>query len=104
MRRPRGPAVSYTHLDVYKRQVLQMHFLTRAQVLAHRESRERRLVESGEDELFLAGIVVDVADCKNAGDARLETRRIDADGPLVEGESPLGDGPELRMQLSLIHI
>jgi hypothetical protein len=50
------------------------------QVLAHGERRERRLVESGQDELFLAGIVVDVADREDAGDARLEARRIDADG------------------------
>src|SRR5262245_36106269 len=45
-----------------RRRVLQMDLLARAQILLHREGRQRGFVEARQDQLLLARIVVDVAD------------------------------------------
>src|SRR5579862_4874829 len=81
-----------------RRRVLQVRFFAGPQVFAYRKGRQRSLVEARQDEFLLARVVVDIADRKNAGRARLEARGIDTQRLAVEGEPPLGDRAELRMQ------
>src|SRR5580700_4195369 len=62
------------------------------------KSGERCLVKAREDELLLARIEVDVADGEYPGQTRLELLRIDEQRLPLERKTPVGDGPELRMQ------
>src|SRR3954452_24184013 len=64
--------------------------------LADRERGERRLVEAANDELLLARIGVDVADCEDPRRRRLEARRADDDLLLLQRQPPVDDRPELR--------
>ena len=57
---------------------------------------ERGFMKTGQDQLELARIGVDVADGENARNARFEFRRIDGDQVLIEIDSPTGDRPELH--------
>src|ERR1700728_2876594 len=52
--------------------VLQMDLLAGAHVLLDRKGGEGRFVETGQDQFLLARIVVDVADCVDAGNIGLE--------------------------------
>src|SRR4051794_16627760 len=56
-------------------------------LLAH----QRRLVESGQDQLELAGIGADVANGENPGLVGGELGRVDRDQVAIEVEPPLGD-------------
>src|SRR6185437_929583 len=78
--------------------VLEELTLLGEEVVLDAESGERRLVEARQDELFLAGIGVDVAHREDARQTGLEFLRIHLQRFLLELESPLGDGPELWMQ------
>ena len=57
---------------------------------------ERGLMKTGQDQLQLAGIGIDVADGENARNARFEFRRVDRDQILIEIDSPSGDRAELH--------
>src|SRR5690606_33650969 len=81
-----------------RRRVLQELLLRRVEVMLDRERRQRRLVESRQDQLLLAGIGVDVTDRENAGYRRLEFLGVDLERFLLELEPPLRDRPQLRMQ------
>src|SRR5579863_490935 len=72
--------------------------LLRKEMMLDRESGERSFVEARQDELFLAGIGVDVTHGEDPRQARLELLRVDPESLLLELESPFGDRSELRMQ------
>src|SRR6185437_8796341 len=72
--------------------------LLRIEVVLDAEGGERRLVKARQDELFLAGIGVDVTHREDSRQARLEPLGVDLQGLLLELEPPFGDGPELGMQ------
>src|SRR5262245_61717355 len=80
------------------RRVLQVLLLTRLEMRGDGKRRERGLVEAAQDQLLLAGIVVDIADREDARHAGLELLRVDADAAAIEVEPPVRDRAELRMQ------
>src|SRR5580692_8429083 len=69
--------------------VLQELFLLRIEVVLDRERRERRLVESRQDELLLPGIGVDVTHREHAWQVRLEFLGIHLESFLLEFQTPL---------------
>src|SRR5215469_2409536 len=78
--------------------VLQELLLLRIQMMLDGEGRERRLVKSGQDELLLARVGVDVADGEHAEETRLELLGIHRERALLECQTPLSDRTELWMQ------
>src|SRR6185312_1648863 len=92
-----GHAEPLVH-DRARRGVLQELLLLRIEMVLDRERRERSFMEAGENQLFLSGVGIDVADGEDAGDARLETLRVHFERFALELEPPLGDRSELRMQ------
>src|SRR5204862_3907625 len=98
---PLHPSVRHSQTLVHQRargRVLQELLLLRIQMMLDRERGQRRLVESGQDQLLLARIGVDVADRKDPGEAGLELLGVDLERLLLERQSPLGDRSELRVQ------
>src|SRR5256884_2799053 len=88
---PPHPSVRHSQTLVHQRargRVLQELLLLRIQMMLDRERGERRLVESGQDQLLLARIGVDVADRKDPGEAGLELLGVDLERLLLERQSP----------------
>src|ERR1700688_3948125 len=78
--------------------VLQELALLGEQVMLDGECGERRFVKAAQDELFLAGIMVDVADGEDAGGAGLEFLGIHLERAFFQIQAPFRDGAQLRMQ------
>ena len=78
--------------------VLKADLFATVQTLGDGKSSQRTLMKAAQDELLLARINVDVTDREDAGDIGLKLLRIDLDAVLRQVQSPLGDGPELRVQ------
>src|ERR1700729_4076950 len=79
-----------------RRRVLERQFLVRIDIMMRALGGERGLMKTGEDQLELAGIGIDVADGENAGNAGFEFRSVDRDQILIEIDAPTGDRPELH--------
>ena len=62
-----------------RRRVLEGQLLVRVNIAVGALGGERRLVETREDQLELAGIGVDIANGENAGNARFELCRVNGD-------------------------
>src|SRR5450432_666970 len=78
--------------------VLQKLPFFREQVMLDGERGERGFMKTAQDELLLAGISIDVADCENSRNAGLKFFGIHFERALFQFHAPLCDGPELWMQ------
>ncbi len=80
------------------RRVLKKHLLTRVQLLLDRERGERGLVESGENQLPLAGVDGDVSDGVDSRHVGLELLGVRDDVVAVQLQSPLRNGAKRGRQ------
>src|SRR5207302_7340477 len=88
---PPHPSVRHSQTLVHQRargRVLQELLLVRIQMMLDRERGERRLVESGQDQLLLARIGVDVADRKDPGEAGPELLGVHPERRILDALSP----------------
>src|SRR5262245_54657299 len=96
MRRPSGPwgpsgALGHAEPLLHeraRRRVLQVDLLARLEQRLRGERRQRRLVESAQDEFLLARVIADVADREDAGRAGLERGRIYLERLALHREAP----------------
>src|SRR5208282_3834239 len=93
----RGDAQSLLH-DRTRGGVLQELAFLRKQVVLNPERSERSFVKTAQDELFLARVRVDIADCKNTRHAGLKVLGADLERFLFQFQPPLGDWPEFGVQ------
>src|ERR1700677_3361378 len=97
--RKTGPQLAHAQLALQagrRRRVLERQFLVWVDIMMRALGGERGLMKTGQDQLQLAGIGIDVADGENARNARFEFRRVDRDQILIEIDSPSGDRAELH--------